>query len=127
VSQGKGAQCRSYLVLLSFSEGYRRPLTVNTERRGDPIRVKAFLRKILGREVSGIVRESFSNFILVVILTASAIGLSEIKHLCQKANCDPEIIFFVSLLEYTAMITDAGLFLCTCVILTWKRIKRLSK
>lgn len=91
------------------------------------ILVKAFLRKILGREVSGIIWESFSNFILVVILTASAIGLSEIKHLCQKTNCDPEVIFFVSLLEYTAMITDAGLFASTCVILTWKRIKRLSK
>jgi hypothetical protein len=82
---------------------------------------------MLGREIGSIVSEAVGNFFLVIVLTASAVLLGLVKEWCEKIKCSGEILFFVGFLENTAMIFDGILFVSTCAILTWKRIKKLSK
>jgi hypothetical protein len=89
--------------------------------------LKDFLKKWLGREIGSLVSEAISNFVLVVVLTVLAVLLGLLKEWCAKIGSSGEILFFVGFLEYTDMICDGALFAITCLMLTWKWIKKLSK
>ena len=89
--------------------------------------MKDLLKKLFGREIGSIVNEAIGNFFLVIVFTVVAVLLGLLREWCEKLKCSEEILFFVRFLEFTSMIFDGILFLATCFILTWKRIKKLSK
>jgi hypothetical protein len=89
--------------------------------------LKELLKKWLGREIGSIVNEAICNFFWVIVLTVLAVLFGLIRQWCEKMKFPDEVLFFVRFLEYASMGSDGILFVATCAILTWKRIKKLTK
>jgi hypothetical protein len=89
--------------------------------------LKSILKKLLGRDIGSVVHEAICNFFWVIVLTVLAVLLGWVRQWCEKVKCSNEVLLFVRFLEDADMIFGGALFVATCAILLWKRIKKLTK